>query len=595
MEKFFLDLDRDEEGWVDLFLEWNPEKKEKVFRALMERSPDFTRLMMELTPAYSSPTSSEYDHRSCSPGFEIGNGNSCSNRTRGHTNSFHSSDHSYLNGKLNMKKKSPTSFKVGMLTSTSSSIEEENISRMYRNTYMKSNNVYDDHGIGNSKRIDFLKELDSNAVSKLMCFFDGSTIATCACVSLAWKDAAYNEDQDAIWQREFIRAWPSSTLNKNNVILRTLSYRKLWQTNLGSRRLWLSHANCERAAFKGHLDRVRHVRVRGKHFVSGSWDGTLRVGKCKNVGVGSEPGQDFKSSVFSGTEFAKETEEGSVHAGSVFGVYFDGLIAGTCSEDRTIKLWHVLEKRIVAELVGHQGPVYRLELIDPEKEILVSCSLDFIGVWHWPSATLLHKLTGHKHDVHRLKVSNDYIVTGSYDETIRVWEYPSCEFLWTSPPIHQGGVSCLHMCGIMVGSGSAKGEVHLWDLPSGKILFRNTKSHIGALITAVWVCANENKFVSSSITSFQAGGGIICVWTIDSGECMQRIEENAYVNAFCYEFGLLFTAYSDGVIRIRDLYDEKNKVVREESLIKGQLYDVDVQGSYVVACGMNQTFCLKIK
>mmetsp|Transcript_15749 Transcript_15749/g.19101 ORF Transcript_15749/g.19101 Transcript_15749/m.19101 type:complete len:81 (+) Transcript_15749:234-476(+) len=75
---------------------------------------------------------------------------------------------------------------------------------------------------------------------------------------------------------------------------------------------------------------------------------------------------------------------------------------------------------------------------------------------------------------------------------------------------------------------------------------------------------------------------------------MFRIEEKAYVNACRYEFGLLFMAYSDGVLRIRDLYDEHNSIVREEPQIKGQLYDVDVQGSYVVACGMNRTFCLKI-
>jgi WD40 repeat protein len=90
--------------------------------------------------------------------------------------------------------------------------------------------------------------------------------------------------------------------------------------------------------------------------------------------------------------------------------------------------------------------------------VQVSCAADFVGVWKWRTGELAHRLHGHTMDVHRLQVSSVYIVTGSYDNTVCVWDYPSCVLRWTSPPVHGGGVSCLHFCEGLLVTGSAQGE-----------------------------------------------------------------------------------------------------------------------------------------
>ena len=349
---------------------------------------------------------------------------------------------------------------------------------------------------GQANALDFISKLPSSLSIRTVELLDGTSLLHGSCVCRFWKQTMYNDSVDHVWQREFISTWPSSTLSLN-VEGSRLNWRETWHRSLLCREQWL-HGQIGKTEYHGHTDRVRHVRVRGKRFVSASWDGTLRFGDCETARVGE----------------SGSTKRLAEHSGSIFGVWFDGTVVATCSEDHTIKIWHLDWEKCITELKGHEGPVYRLELIN--SEILVSCSYDFIGVWHWPSAELLHKLIGHKHDVHRLKVCNDYIVSGSYDETIRVWSYPSCTLQWNSPPVHRGGVSCLHLSGNVVASGSAKGEIHLFNLANGKMLFRDTERHHGALVTSIWVEVKRNMFITSSIISFRESGGYLCIWELDS-------------------------------------------------------------------------------
>jgi WD40 repeat protein len=420
-------------------------------------------------------------------------------------------------------------------------------------------------------QVDFYELLPRVIVTLCLSFLDMVALSRASCVSRRWWHRACGGAVDELWRREFLRLHADSTFALNLRMYRDFSWRGLCLLQGRSRAGW-SEGAVERRSFLGHKDRVRHVRLRRDMIVSSSWDRSLRVVDLADETVG---------------EFSKQV---ATHSGSVYGVAFDGEIAVACSEDSTIKIWNVRKEQVVAELHAHVHPVYRVSMVS--KEILISCSRDFVGVWHWPSGTLMHRLRGHTHDVHRIQVSDDVIVTGSYDGTVRVWGYPSCQPLWASPACHHNGLSSLHFQGGTLATGSAKGEVFVWDLALGaRWLAFDGEHHNEATVSCILVVGD--RVFSTSNLSLRQNDGIVCIWDIENGGLLAKLVEPFHINALKKDFGLIYCACSDGVLRIRQGrgvgYFE---VVRE--LVHGDkpLYDVDVQGPRAVTCGLDKAVVL---
>jgi len=440
----------------------------------------------------------------------------------------------------------------------------------------KALNNHSHSSSSSSSCIDFL---DSRIVPSPICrhileFCDLKSLGRASCVSRYWRRRLYKTNADWIWKAEFKRLHMDSTFLQN-LEMDGKTWRVLCQTQELSRLGWMK-GDVEKAEFTGHRDRVRHVRIRQDTVVSASWDQTLRM-----IDVGEEIANEGRNN--SSTKISKEV---ALHGGSVFGVWFDGQIAVTCSEDSTIKIWFVHRENEKKKLVGHSHPVYRVAMIS--SETLVSCSRDFVGVWHWPSETLSRRLVGHTHDVHRIQVCGNRIVTGSYDSTVRVWSYPSCEVMWASPRVHKSGVSCLHFHNGLLATGSAKGEVFFWELDTGNALSRSEgHEHYSKTVSCIMV--SDDKVFSMSNLSNLVNDGVLCIWDALTGVLIQRIHESFHTNAVTKDFGMMFCACSDGILRIRNPEREDLRIVTE--LVHGSmpLYDVDVQGHRAVTCGLDKT------
>jgi len=419
-------------------------------------------------------------------------------------------------------------------------------------------------------QVDFLNLLPRVVCTAVLRFLDMGSLARASRVSKRWLRRCSSPSVDDLWKDEFLRLHPDSTFLHNLRMWRNYNWRGLCQLQGKSRNGWVNKP-VESRRFLGHRDRVRHVRLRRDMIVSSSWDRTLRAVNLSDDSEG---------------ELSKQV--GS-HSGSVYGVAFDGDIAVACSEDPVVKIWSVVKENCIAELVGHESAVYRVAMIS--SEILVSCSSDFVGVWHWPSSTLLHKLLGHTHDVHRIQVNDNMIVTGSYDCTVRVWGYPSCNTLWVSPACHKSGVSCLHFQNGILATGSAKGEVYVWDLETGARRHSfDPDHHNESTISCIMV--SGKRVISTSYLSLRDNAGIICVWDAVEGQLLAKLVEPFHVNALKKDLGLLFCACSDGVLRVRQ--ENRNDLLIRRELKHGDqaLYDVDVQGSRAVTCGLDRAVVL---
>lgn len=449
----------------------------------------------------------------------------------------------------------------------------------------KNNRVFVD------KKIDFISEISSEQLPFLFSFLDGFTLLTMLEVNKSWNSSLKHININKIWEREFRLWFPGSRFLKTSI-----NWLNTWFNQLKIRRIWLKLSNKDKSninkwEFLGHNDRVRHVKIRGDKFVSASWDNTIRLGNVKNL--------------------AHETKLIVKHRKSVFGVWFDGNIVASCSEDFDISIYNIELNKIV-QLKGHQRSVYRIEVLG---SILISCGSDFIGVWNWKKNILLQKLKGHTKgfDVHRLQVCNQHIITGSYDGTVRIWNFKiltstqvNIKSIWKSPNLHRGGVSALHVSGNLVGSGSAYGDIFIFDISKKKLIFRqsNNNSSNGngeengirnenKIVTCVLIAEALGLFVCSSIASFYSGNGHVCFWDIKTSTCVQVIKQNSYINSFTFKYGILFSAESDGSVRVRDLMNDTFPLIAQEKLSKGQLFDVDVQDEAMVACGLDRVFLIR--
>lgn len=103
----------------------------------------------------------------------------------------------------------------------------------------------------------------------------------------------------------------------------------------------------------------------------------------------------------------------------------DGSRLVTCAlKDKTIKVWDLARKTLVATLSGHDAPVNSLAFTADENR-LISCSADkTIKIWDMTSYKELTTLAGHDNTVYGLAVSPDQklLASTSRDKTVRIWD-----------------------------------------------------------------------------------------------------------------------------------------------------------------------------
>ncbi|VDD86969.1 unnamed protein product [Enterobius vermicularis] len=118
-------------------------------------------------------------------------------------------------------------------------------------------------------------------------------------------------------------------------------------------------------------------------------------------------------------------------------------------------------------------------------------------------------LRGHdEHVITCLKIHGDLIVTGSDDNTLKVWSASKATCLHTLTG-HTGGVWSSEMseCGSFIVSGSTDRTVRVWDVGSGRCLY-NLQGHTS---TVRCMALKENILVSGSRDT------TIRVWNISTG------------------------------------------------------------------------------
>jgi len=334
--------------------------------------------------------------------------------------------------------------------------------------------------------------------------------------------------------------------------------------------------NIKTSIFEGHTGSVECVAITqdGKHFISGSYNGTLRLWDI-------ESGKTIQ--IF----------EGHTYPVICVAITPDGKHFISGSRDETLRLWDIGSGKTIQIFEGHTHWV-KCVAITPDGKHFISGSDDkTLRLWDIESGKTIQIFEGHTDYVECVAITPDgkHFISGSRDKTLRLWDIESGKTIQIFKG-HISYVSCVAITpdGKHFISGSDDGTLRLWDIESGKTI-QIFKGHTDS-VECVAITPDGKHFISGSLDE------TLRLWDIESGKTIQIFEGHTdYVNCVAITpDGMHFISGSDdGTLRLWDIkkrkffepilsfplkYEELKKREKEKDIIIEEAEELIKNGKY---------------
>lgn len=284
---------------------------------------------------------------------------------------------------------------------------------------------------------------------------------------------------------------------------------------------------------KGHTDWIYSVQFSpdGKSLITASRDKTVKVwdlsAKKESATLKDNP-TNVKTAVFSpdgkwavsttGAWDKKEKKwEGEIrfwdvkagkvarsikgHTAVIEAIAFsaDGSKLATAGEDETAIIWDVKAGKALQTLKGHKGKILAVTFNKDGSKLATAGADSEVKIWEVATGKELAALKGHKRDVTSVAFTKEgKIVTGSLDETVKLWDDKGKEEKSLEAPEGIWSV-VISPDGKYVAASGWSDTLKVWSLPEGKELFYRN-GHEGT-VTHVIFSPDSQRIVSVGVDS----------------------------------------------------------------------------------------------
>ena len=247
------------------------------------------------------------------------------------------------------------------------------------------------------------------------------------------------------------------------------------------------------------------------------------------------------------------------HRNLVYSVVFspDGTLLASGSEDHTIKLWDVANRRNIATLKGHTRLVSAVSFSPSDGTLLASGSEDHtIKLWDVANRRNIATLKGHRSWVSSVSFSPDgtLLASGSRDNTIKLWDVASRQNIATL----KGHTKNIHSVvfspdGTLLASGSRDNTVRLWDV-AGRRNIATLKGHRN------WV-RSVSFSPDRAILASGSEDNTVRLWDVASRRNFAILKgHRSWIRSvsFSPDGAILASGSEDGTIRLWDVAGRRN-------------------------------------
>lgn len=191
------------------------------------------------------------------------------------------------------------------------------------------------------------------------------------------------------------------------------------------------------------------------------------------------------------------------HSGPVYSSCFthDDKYILTCSEDTSVRLWSMEDRRNKVMYHGHNYPVNCIAMSNLSFYFATGSYDCTSRLWSLDRTFPLRVFAGHSHSINCVSFHNNSTYLATADSTVRLWDVNSGKTVRLMTG-HKGEVLCLCFSsnGKWLASSGEDSKIRIWDIASGNVL-KEFRGHTDT-VTSLSFSPDDSLLVSSCANSY---------------------------------------------------------------------------------------------